>query len=233
MFNVLLQKALNDPNTQKCGKCSNCLQPIDSDFPTDIGLRAAEFLRKKYIDFAPKKQVRADALSEYGIKGKITEVLRAESGRILSRWEDAGCGRIVAENKHSGKFSDELVDAFVEMICDWNQKFAWVTCIPSLKHTVLVPEFAQKVASNLNLPFIQAIKKIKQNQAQKMMNNSYHQAKNLDGVFEVDNGIPNKPVLLIDDIIDSGWTITVAAMLLKQKGCGNVFPAALSTTGKL
>ena len=66
-----------------------------------------------------------------------------------------------------------------------------------------------------------------------MMNNSYHQAKNLDCVFEVDNGIPNKPVLLIDDIIDSGWTITVAAMLLKQKGCGNVFPATLSTTGKL
>jgi ATP-dependent DNA helicase recQ len=39
--------------------------------------------------------------------------------------------------------------------------------------------------------------------------------------------------LLIDDIIDSGWTITVAAILLKQKGCGDVFPAALSTTGKL
>lgn len=107
------------------------------------------------------------------------------------------------------------MDAFVEMICDWNLKFAWVTCIPSLKHPLLVPEFAQKVANKLNLPFIQSIKKIKQNQAQKMMNNSYHQAKNLDGVFEVDNGIPNKSVLLIDDIIDSGWTITVSAMLLK------------------
>lgn len=124
-----LQKALNDPNPQKCGKCSNCLQPIGSDFPTDIGLRAAEFLRKKYIDFTPKKQVKADALSEYGIKGEIPEVLRAESGRILSRWEDASWGRIVAENKHSGKFSDELVDVFVEMICDWNLKFSWVTCI--------------------------------------------------------------------------------------------------------
>lgn len=228
-----LQKALNDPSPQKCGKCANCLQPIGSDFSTDIGLKAVEFLRKKYIDFTPKKQVRADALSTYGIRGKIPEVLRAENGRILSRWEDAGWGRIVAENKHNGKFSDELVNAFVEMVHDWNQNFSWVTCIPSLKHPVLVPEFAQKVANKLNLPFIQAIKKIKQNQAQKMMNNSYHQAKNLDGVFEVGNGIPNKPVLLIDDIIDSGWTITVAAMLLKQKGCGNVFPVALSTTGKL
>ena len=93
--------------------------------------------------------------------------------------------------------------------------------------------FAQKVAKKLNLPFVEAIKKIKQNQAQKMMNNAYHQAKNLDGVFEVEDNIPDTPVLLIDDVIDSGWTVTVASALLKQKGSGEVFPASLATTGKM
>ena len=88
-------------------------------------------------------------------------------------------------------------------------------------------------AKKLNLPFVEAIKKIKQNQAQKMMNNAYHQAKNLDGVFEVEDNIPDTPVLLIDDVIDSGWTVTVASALLKQKGSGEVFPASLATTGKM
>ena len=154
---------------------------------------------------------------------------------VLSRWEDAGWGRVVADDKHQGEFSDQLVDAFVEMVQKWNPSPApqWITCIPSLNHPTLVPNFAQKVAKKLNLPFVEAIKKIKQNQAQKMMNNAYHQAKNLDGVFEVEDNIPDTPVLLIDDVIDSGWTVTVASALLKQKGSGEVFPASLATTGKM
>lgn len=106
------------------------------------------------------------------------------------------------------------------MVQKWNPSPApqWITCIPSLNHPTLVPNFAQKVAKKLNLPFVEAIKKIKQNQAQKMMNNAYHQAKNLDGVpFEVEDNIPDTPVLLIDDVIDSGWTVTVASALLKNK----------------
>ena len=66
-----------------------------------------------------------------------------------------------------------------------------------------------------------------------MMNNSYHQAKNLDGVFNIIDEIPSGAVLLIDDVIDSGWTVTVISALLKRKGSGNVFPASLSTTGKM
>ena len=55
--------------------------------------------------------------------------------------------------------ANELVDVFAEMTCDWNLKFACVICMPSLKHSVLVPDFSKKVANKLNLPFIQSIKK--------------------------------------------------------------------------
>ncbi|MBA1432101.1 MAG: RecQ family ATP-dependent DNA helicase [Epsilonproteobacteria bacterium] len=232
---LFLQNALNDLNPQICGKCANCLTPLSGTFSHENGLKAADFLKKSDIVFSPKKQVKLDALSKYGIRGNIRSELRAEEGRILSRWEDAGWGRVVAKDKHQGKFSDQLVDAFVKMIKKWNPSPVpqWVTCIPSLNHPTLVPNFAQKVAKKLNLPFIAAVKKIKQNQAQKMMNNAYHQAKNLDGVFEVEDNIPDKAVLLIDDIIDSGWTVTVASALLKQKGSGEVFPASLATTGKM
>lgn len=232
---LFLQNALNDPNPQICGKCANCSTPLSGEFSHENGLKAAEFLKKSDIVFNPKKQVRKDALSIYGISGNLKKELLAEEGRILSRWEDAGWGRVVAQNKHKGEFSDQLVDAFVEMVKKWNPSPApqWVTCIPSLNHPTLVPNFAEKVAKKLNLPFVEAVKKIKQNQPQKMMNNAYYQAKNLDGVFEVEDKIPDKPVLLIDDVIDSGWTVTVASALLKQKGSGEVFPASLATTGKM
>lgn len=232
---AFLQKSLNDPSPKNCGKCGNCSNPLNSDFSHEIGLKAAEFLKKSDIVFCPKKQVKSDALIKYGIKGNIKNELRAQEGRILSRWEDAGWGRVVAKDKHAGEFSNQLVDAFVSMINKWNPSPSpkWVTCIPSLNHPNLVPDFAQKVANKLNLPFMAAIKKTKQNQPQKTMNNSYHQAKNLDGVFEIDGIIPNTPVLLIDDIIDSGWTVTVASAILQQKGSGPVFPASLATTGKI
>ena len=39
-------------------------------------------------------------------------------------------------------------------------------------------------------------------------------------------------VLLVDDMVDSGWTFTVCAALLRQAGSGPVFPVALAQTSK-
>jgi ATP-dependent DNA helicase RecQ len=36
------------------------------------------------------------------------------------------------------------------------------------------------------------------------------------------------PVLLVDDIVDSGWTLTVAGSLLRTHGSGEVHPFALA-----
>ena len=67
---------------------------------------------------------------------------------------------------------------------------------------------------------------------QKTMANSTQQALNLDGSVAL-NGlpVPASPVLLVDDIVDSRWTITVAAWLLRQSGSGKVWPLALSQAG--
>jgi ATP-dependent DNA helicase RecQ len=39
------------------------------------------------------------------------------------------------------------------------------------------------------------------------------------------------PVLLVDDVVGSGWTMTVAAMLLRRAGAPAVLPFALAATG--
>ena len=61
------------------------------------------------------------------------------------------------------------------------------------------------------------------------MENSYQQVRNLDGAFDI-NLEPKAylPCLLVDDMIDSGWTFTVVSALLRQAGCSAVYPMALA-----
>ena len=74
------------------------------------------------------------------------------------------------------------------------------------------------------------IEKTADNQPQKAQQNRFHQCRNLDGIFRVADKIPDTPVLLVDDIIDSGWTLTVLAALLRRAGSGPVFPLALASS---
>ena len=230
-----LRNALDDPETDKCGRCAVCLcEPVvDIDIERSLVIDATRFLRQAEMPFKPKKQVATGAFPIYDFRGNLRPELQASEGRILSRWGDAGWGQLVAADKHAGHFQDALVEAMAEMIKQrWQPDPTpeWVTCVPSFSHPTLVPDFAQRLAIQLQLPFVDAIQKIKNNEPQKNQQNRFHQCQNLDGVFEISGNIPGTPVLLVDDIIDSGWTMTVLAALLRQAGSGPVFPVALAST---
>jgi len=95
-----------------------------------------------------------------------------------------------------------------------------------------VPNFAKRLAEALNLPFLDAIKKTDARPEQKTMANSTQQARNIDGSLALQSlQVRNGPVLLIDDMVDSRWTMTVCAWLLRTHGCGVVFPFALAQSG--
>jgi ATP-dependent DNA helicase RecQ len=235
---VFLARSLDDPQPHPCGCCTSCVgHPIVAEsFSHELVVNAGLFLRHAEFPLETKKQVSADAFVTYGFRGNLPLAWRAETGRTLSRWGDAGWGKFVEEDKHAGHFRDELVDAVVEMIQQrWqpNPVPAWVTCIPSRKHPQLVPDFAARLAQRLGLPFHAAITKVRDNQPQKAQENRFHQCRNLDGVFAVTPNPPAGPVLLVDDVVDSAWTLTIAAALLRQAGCGVVWPLALaeSSTG--
>jgi ATP-dependent DNA helicase RecQ len=116
------------------------------------------------------------------------------------------------------------------MLKVWNPAPAptWVACIPSLRHPNLVPDFACRLAGRLGIPFSPCITKVKDNNEQKTMQNSYQQVRNLVGVFNITSEMPQGPALLIDDMVDSRWTITVVASKLRNAGCPAVFPLALA-----
>lgn len=65
---------------------------------------------------------------------------------------------------------------------------------------------------------------------QREQQNTVHQCRNLDGVFEIRGDLPAGPALLVDDVVDSRWTLTVVAALLRAAGCGLVWPVALASS---
>jgi len=230
-----LAQALDDPTPSPCGKCVNCNPSLllSENFDDDLANRAAIHLRRSYQPIMPRKQWPAfKQMPIYDFAGNIKPDMRAEEGRALSLWRDAGWGQLVQKGKYEDqRFSDKLVTACVEMIRQWQPEKTpgWVTCIPSKNHPTLVPDFAQRLANALDLPFWACIEKIVDNPQQKKMDNNFHQARNLDGVFQVNLDHKDyQPCFLVDDMVDSGWTFTVAAALLRQAGCQAVYPIALA-----
>ncbi len=229
-----LRDSLDDEIDAPCGRCAVCINQAIISAQVDAGLahKAMVFLKQAESPIIPKIQVAANAFTQYGFKGNLPANLKAQEGRVLSRWGDAGWGKMVADDKHTGRFRDELVTATADMIRErWQPEDfpVWVCCVPSLKHPTLVADFAHRLAIALDLPFIDAVKKVKANEPQKLQQNRFHQCRNLDGTFSIEQP-KSGSVLLVDDIIDSGWTFTVIAALLQQVGSGKVYPFALAST---
>ena len=231
-----LLKALNDPFAGRCGRCANCKeQRLPETVPQTLLTEANEFLGKIAIVIKPKIQVSADLLPER--VGRIPETYRNQPGRALSNYGESGWGKIVAVNKYeNGEFSADLIRASVDLILNrWSldPMPEWVCCIPSSRHPNLVPDFARTIAAQLRVPFLSALRKTRHSPEQKLMLNRSMQAQNVINSLEVNGKIPRGPVLLIDDIIDSGWTLAIAGYLLRKAGSGVVYPFVLAkATGR-
>ena len=236
-----LAEALDDPHAQPCSRCAVCLGrpvlPLEVQRNTQIAAR--RFVRHSEMLLELNRQWDRDAFVQYCAQFgwtayNIPTSLRGEEGRVLSRWGEPVWGELVAQGKARGRFDDELVGAAVDLIRNrWSEaaRVAWVTCIPSNRHPNLVPDFAARLAAALGVPFHAVIQKTRDTEPQKEMENRYHQCNNLDGAFTVQRGaLPKGAVLLVDDVVDSAWTLTLAAALLRQAGTAAVYPFALATT---
>lgn len=185
-------------------------------------LEAIAFLKGALHEIEPRRM---------GPKKMIPAGHRAETGRALCYWQDAGWGDLVRRGKYEmERFPDELVDACLDLVRMWNPNPAprWVTCVPSLRHPGLVPDLAERLAAAMGLPFRPLLVKTENRPEQKRMENSAQQVANVWGSLELSGPPPAAPVLLVDDIVDSRWTFTTAAWLLRNEGSGEVWPLALA-----
>ncbi|HFF2144441.1 TPA: ATP-dependent DNA helicase RecQ, partial [Pseudomonas aeruginosa] len=171
------------------------LPPLPISVDAELVKAAVAFLRRTSLPIEPRKKWPDGGMPQYSIKGFIAPEHQAESGKALCVWGDAGWGGLVRQGKyHDGHFSDDLVAACVKMIKEWDPQPAptWLTSVPSLRHPDLVPNFAQRLAAALGLPFHMVISKTDARPEQKTMANSTQQARNIDGSLAL-NGQPIPP----------------------------------------
>ncbi len=194
------------------------------------------FLRRTSLPVDPRQRWPTGGLPRYDARGNIPVEHRPEPGKALCIWGDAGWGGLVRTGKYQeGRFSDDLVEACAGLMRRWDPRPApdWVTCIPSRRHPGLLPDFAERLATQVGLPFHQVMEKVEDRAEQKSMENSTQQARNVDGSLVVSvEPLPPGPVLLVDDMVDSRWTLTVAAWLLRLHGSGKVWPLVLASTSR-
>jgi len=226
-----LQSELDDPRAEPCGRCAVCAGPR-FDAPVDAGLarEAYAIVRSRPIVLSVRRQTprTADQAGK-----KIAAELQLEEGRALARAGDGGWDGLVRQGRRDGRFDDELVQACADLLGRWHPAPApeWVTAVPSRRSGVLVPDFAERLAEVLGLPYATVLERVGDNPPQREMANSAQQVANVRGEFRVLDGIPTGPGLLVDDVRYSGWTLATIGAQLRLKGTGPVHPLVLSLAG--
>jgi len=223
----LLGSYLDDQTSEPCGICDNCSgSGFEGPLDPETVQRAVDHLRRGERIIEPRQRLP--------VGGIIPIDRRHEQGRSLSVWGDGGWGNLVRAGKEeAGRFEDQLVSAAADLIRNrWDPEPSptWVTFVPSRQNPGLVADFAGRLAASLGLPCEDVIAKIRDTKPQKTMQNSPQQYRNVQNAFEVRADVPAGPVLLVDDIVDSRWTLAVVGTELREAGAGPVFPFALTDT---
>ena len=229
-------RALDDPDAHPCGRCANCLgrdilDGASQTAPLVISRAASEFLRGQTIPITPRKQWASSSVTRMA---KIPYI--NQEGVCLCKYGDPGLGELVRQGKYSAekRFCDELVERGAEVVQALAKEkgITHITCVPSLRSD-LVPDYARRLAKACGLPFVELLQKSSADQ-QKTMENSSHQCANAFQSFSVMNGVQTLPrkVLLVDDMVDSKWTLTVCGCRLMEKGCQEVYPFALADSSQ-
>lgn len=223
---AFLRAALDDADVSACGRCDNCTgdQYDNVADPRLVG-DALAFIRKRPITIEPRKQWVGHR------RGRILNVL--EPGRALCYLTDPGWGdQLLSTKRDNLPLSDELVDASVELINEWMPGFdGTLVYVPTLDPTrTLVENLARRLSERLQIRRSDCLVKRHRNAPQKLMENSAQQLRNVDEVFGVQGHTPKGPILLVDDVVDSRWTMTVLGDLLMAAGSGPVYPFAVGKT---
>jgi ATP-dependent DNA helicase RecQ len=242
----MLQRDLDDTTAAPCGRCDNCAGPW---FPTGVDSAATQTasgtLDRVGVEIEPRGQWPTGA-ERLGVeaKGKIPVDDRAEPGRAVARLTDLGWGGVLRELFAAGAadqpISDELLGACVRVLKDWGwaERPAAVVSVPSRSKPQLVDSMARGIARIGRLADLGSLDLVGEGSRGGPGGNSAYRLADVWGQLAVGPALADglqslggKPVLLIDDRVDSRWTLTVASRELRRHGAGSVLPLVLAQVG--
>ena len=239
---------LDDPSVTDdwaCGRCQVCDPAVPTVVfqPTAQATAAAmAFLRSRDVILEPRK-MWPPGLSDR--KGRIAGPQQAAPGRALARGADPGWQMVVdpllaapvdadPDSAEIAALLDQAVEGVTGVLArwDWSARPTWITWVPSRRRPWLVRALAERIGSLGRLPVHEVFEVSgASREPQAGMDNSVHAAANaiaaIDLTAERLSAVPQGPVLLIDDVRTSGWTLTVAAADLGRAGVAGVLPLVL------
>jgi ATP-dependent DNA helicase RecQ len=235
-----LLRQLDDPHAAPCGRCDNCTgRPWSTEVSAAVMATAEELLSRPGVDIAPRRQWPAGlAALEVPMAGKVGADEVAEPGRVVGRLTDVGWGNRLRELFSStvdGPVPDDLFGACVKVLAawDWGRRPVGVVVLGSVKRPRLVESLGERISTVGQLPLLGHIESV--GSAQRKVNSAQRLAQVwhalrvgpelADRLSTVDG-----PVLVVDDLVDTGWTMTAAAKLLRDAGAPAVLPFALAVT---
>jgi ATP-dependent DNA helicase RecQ len=223
----VLQEELDDPDPQDCGRCSACTAPRFGEPPDPRLVELAQrHLRSRPLELEVRKMA-PDAAT--GAMRKIPEDARVELGWALARVGDGGWWPAIERGLRAGRFDDEIAVALADVLRGAGTSSAWITTVPSARLGDLLPDLAERVASELGVSHLDLIARTGDRPPQREMANAFQQAANVRGAFEITATPPPGVGVLLDDRRLSGWTIAMAGGQLRRAGAGAVVPLALAT----
>ncbi|MFE2266091.1 RecQ family ATP-dependent DNA helicase [Streptomyces griseosporeus] len=253
-----LRRQLDDEGAAPCGRCDNCAGPwIDASVSADALTGAVKELDRPGVEIEPRR-MWPTGMPALGVdlKGRIPAGEQCSPGRALGRLSDIGWGNrlrpLLADDAPDGPVPDDVLRAAVAVLADWARSpGGWasngpdaaarpvgVVAVPSLTRPQLVGSLAQGIATVGRLPFLGTLSYTGPDGAHAARrSNSAQRLKALSGAFAVSGELAGAltraqgPVLLVDDSTDSGWTLAVAARLLRRAGSGPVLPLVLASAG--
>ena len=237
-----LQRSLDDTTAAPCGRCDNCAGVwYPADVLDDATASASSALDRVGVPIEPRGQwpTGADRLG-VDAKGRIALTERVTEGRALARLTDLGWGNtlrdIFAPSAVDAPASAPLLAACVRVLAEWgwDDRPVGIVIMPSRAHPLLVASIAEHLARVGRLPLLGALElegsgprgESGGNSAYRLASvwNGFVVGPDLAGVLAGATG----PVLLVDDLADSRWTLTVAGRLLRRAGAPGVLPFALA-----
>ncbi|WP_413455577.1 RecQ family ATP-dependent DNA helicase [Glutamicibacter sp. FR1] len=239
-----LTDALDDPQSAPCGRCDNCAGVwFDDHIPDDSKDSAQVALGRVGVPIEPRKLYPSglDRLG-YALKGKIPVDEQVAMGRALARLTDLGWGnrlRQIFADPADNPIDKAMFEACVKVLAEWNweERPVGVVAMPSNKRPQLITSLAQGLAEVGRLRYLGQLEYRGTGPQNGPGGNSAFRVAAVADAFELPTQLEQLianapgPVLLVDDLVDSRWSIAMAGRALRIAGAPGVMPFTLGVAG--
>jgi ATP-dependent DNA helicase RecQ len=231
-----LRDQLDDPGATRCGRCDNCGGLTLATDVSDAAVAAAEErLARPGVPIEPRK-LWPTGLATLGIplSGKIAE--GATEGRAVARLTDLGLGQQLRDlfrpDTEDGPVPVPLVRAVVAVLGDWTPGAQVLVAVESATRPVLVSDLAAGISRHLGIPlvgrFVIADPGVPPGRGAANSAQRVAAVRRRHRLVAEPAQVAGKTVLLVDDRVVTGWTLTLAAAALREAGASAVAPLTLA-----